>query len=162
MRRMRRFFPRRMKALRPDRAGILLKTKRACRFPTLSAEKSGKDGARGRSSGTIQNPLTSSVSQPHTRSMAYTVQQAKTHLSRLLKEAEEGKQVVIARGTKPAVRLVPVEAAAAPRRKRVLGKYAGQVQYPDEFFKPLETDEELLEFGFDLLVEDKKQDERVA
>jgi prevent-host-death family protein len=94
--------------------------------------------------------------------MAYTVQQAKTHLSRLLKEAEEGKQVVIARGTKPAVRLVPVEAAAAPRRKRVLGKYAGQVQYPDEFFKPLETDEELLEFGFDLLVEDKKQDERVA
>jgi prevent-host-death family protein len=84
--------------------------------------------------------------------MAYTVQQAKTHLSRLLKEAEEGQDVVIARGKKPAVRLVLVEEQPV-RRKRVLGQYAGQVQYPDDFFKPLETDQELREFGFDILVD---------
>ena len=94
--------------------------------------------------------------------MAYTVQQAKTHLSRLLKEAEEGKQVVIARGSKPAVRLVPVE--APPAQKRIPGKYAGQFHYPDEFFKPLETDEELREYGFDIMVGIKTtdEDERVA
>jgi prevent-host-death family protein len=90
--------------------------------------------------------------------MAYTIQQAKTHLSRLMKEAEEGRDVVIARGKKPAVRLVVVEEKPASG-KRVLGQFAGQVQYPDDFFKPLETDEELREFGFDLLCADSGIDE---
>jgi prevent-host-death family protein len=97
--------------------------------------------------------------------MAYTVQQAKIHLSRLLKEAEEGQDVVIARGKKPAVRLVPVEEPV--RKKRIPGQYAGQFQYSDDIFKPLETDEELREYGFDIMVDDKpedteKPDERVA
>jgi antitoxin (DNA-binding transcriptional repressor) of toxin-antitoxin stability system len=91
--------------------------------------------------------------------MAYSVQQAKTNLPRLLKEAEEGKEVVIARGKKPAVRLVVVEEKPV-RTKRVLGQYAGQFQYPDDFFKPLETDEELREYGFDILVDGKKPSEK--
>jgi prevent-host-death family protein len=93
--------------------------------------------------------------------MAYTVQQAKANLSRLMKEAEEGKDVVIARGKKPAVRLVVVEEKPV-RKKRVLGQYAGQFQYPDDFFKPLETDEELREYGFDILVDEPKANEEVA
>ena len=93
--------------------------------------------------------------------MAYTVQQAKTNLPRLLKEAEEGKEVVIARGKKPAVRLVVVEEKPV-RTKRVLGKYGGQFQYPDELFKPLETDEELREYGFEILVDGKKPGEQSA
>ena len=40
--------------------------------------------------------------------MTYTVQEAQEDFARLLKEADEGKEVVIARDAKPAVRLVPV------------------------------------------------------
>jgi prevent-host-death family protein len=92
--------------------------------------------------------------------MAYSVQQAKANLPRLLKEAEEGKEVVIARGKKPAMRLVPVE--QPPKRRRIPGKYAGQFQYPDDIFKPLETDEELREYGFDIMVDAKVTGEPAA
>ena len=37
----------------------------------------------------------------------YTTHQAKTHLSRLMEEAEAGGEVVIARGKQPVIRLVP-------------------------------------------------------
>lgn len=37
----------------------------------------------------------------------YTVHFAKTNLSKLLQQAEDGKQVVLARGKKPIARLVP-------------------------------------------------------
>ena len=37
----------------------------------------------------------------------YTTHQAKTHLSRLMDEAEAGGEVVIARGKRPVVLLVP-------------------------------------------------------
>jgi len=37
----------------------------------------------------------------------YTVHFAKTNLSKLLLQAEDGKQVVLARGKKPIARLVP-------------------------------------------------------
>jgi antitoxin (DNA-binding transcriptional repressor) of toxin-antitoxin stability system len=93
--------------------------------------------------------------------MAYTVQQAKVHLSRLMKEAEEGREVVIARGKKPAVRLVVVEEKPVSG-KRIPGQYAGQFEYPDDFFKALETDEELREYGFDILCDDDKPDECMA
>ena len=85
--------------------------------------------------------------------MTYTVQEAQEDFARLLKEADEGKEVVIARDAKPAVRLVLVEQPA--KRKRVPGKYAGLCQYSDDIFKPLETDEELREYGFDILADAK-------
>jgi len=96
----------------------------------------------------------------HTLSMAYTVQQAKAQLDQLLQEAEEGKTVVISRDAKPAVRLVLVEQPA--KKKRVPGKYAGLCQYSDDIFKPLETDEELREYGFDILADAKVLDEPAA
>jgi prevent-host-death family protein len=37
-----------------------------------------------------------------------TVHQAKTNLSRLLKKASNGEEIIIARGSKPVARLVPV------------------------------------------------------
>jgi antitoxin (DNA-binding transcriptional repressor) of toxin-antitoxin stability system len=97
--------------------------------------------------------------------MTYTVQEAQEDFARRLKEADEGKEVVIARDAKPAVRLVLVEQPA--KRMRVPGQYAGQFQYSDDIFKPLETDEELREYGFDILVDAKlvdyaKPDERGA
>ena len=67
-----------------------------------------------------------------------TVAEAKTHLSRLIAEAEAGGEVVIARGTKPAVRLVPVET----RGKRQFGALKGIVKFDESFWDPL-PDEEL-------------------
>ena len=40
--------------------------------------------------------------------MAYTVHQAKTHFSRLLKEAEAGQEVVVMRGSKPVAKIVAI------------------------------------------------------
>jgi len=46
-----------------------------------------------------------------------TVQVAKTHLSRILREVEAGEEVTIMRGDRPVARLLPV-ADEAPRRRR--------------------------------------------
>jgi prevent-host-death family protein len=92
--------------------------------------------------------------------MSYTVQQAKSQLDQLLQEAEEGKTVVISREARPAVQLVVVEQRTG--RRRVPGRYAGQCQYSDEIFKPLTTDEELREFGFDILADAKVLGEPAA
>lgn len=66
-----------------------------------------------------------------------TVHEAKTHLSRLIAEALNGGEVVIARGRVPAVKLVPVD---APRRRR-FGSMKGQIAIDDRFFEPLPDDE---------------------
>jgi prevent-host-death family protein len=65
-----------------------------------------------------------------------TVAEAKTHLSRLIAEAEAGGEVVIARGTVPAVRLVPVE-----QKKPVFGALKGIVGFDESFWDPLPEDE---------------------
>jgi antitoxin (DNA-binding transcriptional repressor) of toxin-antitoxin stability system len=76
-----------------------------------------------------------------------TVHEAKTHLSRLIADALAGKEVIIARGKEPAVRLVPVQ----PKPRRVPGKYKGQFSVPAEFFEPLSEDELKLWEGGDEL-----------
>ena len=63
------------------------------------------------------------------------VQEAKTRLSQILAEAEQGEEVVIARDGKPVARLVPV-AHPAPRE---VGFVGGSV--PESFFEPLPDDE---------------------
>jgi len=52
------------------------------------------------------------------------IQEAKTHLSRLVQEAAEGEDVVIAKAGKPMVRLTPVSTLQGPRP---LGSLAGRV-----------------------------------
>ena len=49
-----------------------------------------------------------------------------------------GEEVVIARGDKPVVRLVPVD---APQPKRQFGSLKGRLEVPDSFFDPLPEDE---------------------
>jgi prevent-host-death family protein len=72
----------------------------------------------------------------------FTVHQAKTNLSRLIADALAGEEVIVARGSKPAVRLVPVEPAA--KAKRVFGHLAaepGANQVLDHgFWDPLPDD----------------------
>jgi prevent-host-death family protein len=76
--------------------------------------------------------------------MQYTVHQAKTHLSRLLQEVEEGKEVIIARGDKPVARLVPEKPVKKPQR--VPGRLHGQGWEAPDAWAPM-TDEELREWG---------------
>jgi len=66
--------------------------------------------------------------------MDVSVYEAKTHLSRLVQEAEAGEPFLICKAGRPMVRVSPLEdgdSAAAPRRR--LGLLAGQCQVPDDF-----------------------------
>jgi prevent-host-death family protein len=59
--------------------------------------------------------------------------EAKTHLSRLVEEAVQGQDIVIAKAGRPMVRLVPVEAAEGARS---LGALAGQVRESEGWWVP--------------------------
>jgi prevent-host-death family protein len=77
--------------------------------------------------------------------MNYTVHQAKTNLSRLIKEAEKGSEVIITRGKKPVAKLVPIQEAS---KKRIPGMFKGQIWSAPDAFDPL-TDEELRDWGYE-------------
>jgi antitoxin (DNA-binding transcriptional repressor) of toxin-antitoxin stability system len=93
--------------------------------------------------------------------MMYTLEEAQNQLAVLLAEAEQGKEVVIERVDKPAVRLAVTELPepATADGKRMFCQYAGQFVYSNEWWKPVETDEELREYGFDIMIDDGKPDE---
>jgi prevent-host-death family protein len=76
--------------------------------------------------------------------MQVTVHAAKTHLSKLIEAALSGEEVVIARGRKPVVRLVPI-----PQRTFKIGLLKGQLKGPvPDFIEPMdEQDLELREGG---------------
>ena len=65
------------------------------------------------------------------------VHEAKTHLSRLLAQAEAGEEVIIARDGKPVVRLVRCQ----PRGKRRFGAWRDRLVVDDSFFDPLPEEE---------------------
>ena len=62
-----------------------------------------------------------------------SVHEAKTHLSRLLRRACAGEEVVITRSGRPVARLVPVE-----DEKPVFGMDAGRFEVPADFDDPLD------------------------
>jgi prevent-host-death family protein len=64
------------------------------------------------------------------------VHEAKTHLSRLLDESEAGEDIVIARGGKPVVRLVPV----GDNSPGIIGLMKGKITVPHDFDVPLPDD----------------------
>jgi len=80
--------------------------------------------------------------------MAYNVHQAKTHFSRLLKEAEAGKEVIVMRGNKQVAKLVPIIDPAIETKFSRIGGFEGLIQFDDHVFDPL-TDEQMIEYGFD-------------
>ena len=67
-----------------------------------------------------------------------TIHQAKTNLSRLIEKASEGEEVIIARGSKPVARLVPV---GEVKGKRQPGSLKGKLCVGPEFFEPLPISE---------------------
>ena len=58
------------------------------------------------------------------------IQEAKTHLSRLLEETMAGEEIVIAKAGKPVARLMPYVNANEPRK---FGAWAGKVRIADDF-----------------------------
>ncbi len=75
----------------------------------------------------------------------YTIRQAQTNFSKLLRKAERGEEVVIARGKTPVVKLVAVP---AQKKKRVPGRLKGKISYTPNVFAPM-TKEELAEWGIE-------------
>jgi prevent-host-death family protein len=67
-----------------------------------------------------------------------TIHKAKTTLSKLIKKASAGEEVIIARGDKPVARLVPVGEA---KGKRQPGSLKGKLHVGPEFFEPLPPNE---------------------
>jgi prevent-host-death family protein len=62
------------------------------------------------------------------------VHQAKTHLSRLIEEAADGAEIIIAKAGKPRARLVPY---APVRKPRKFGWLKGKIWISDDFDAPL-------------------------
>jgi len=64
------------------------------------------------------------------------VHEAKTHLSRLLRRVAAGEVIVIAKGSTPLARLVPIHS----RARRELGRDRGAVVLQDDFDGPRPED----------------------
>jgi prevent-host-death family protein len=85
--------------------------------------------------------------------MSYTVHQTKTHLSRLIKEAEAGKEVIVTRGKKPVAKIMAIDPPANQGVPfRLLGAYRNKIGWTEDAFDPL-TDKELIEMGMGYLVD---------
>ena len=68
-----------------------------------------------------------------------TVHAAKTTLSKLIARVLRGEEIVIARGSQPVAKLVPLDKAAPSARK--FGSLRGKLVDPSDFFEPLPDDE---------------------
>ncbi|HEX4642844.1 MAG TPA: type II toxin-antitoxin system Phd/YefM family antitoxin [Candidatus Acidoferrales bacterium] len=67
-----------------------------------------------------------------------TIHKAKTNLSQLIERASAGEEIIIARGSKPVAKLVPI---GAVKGKRQPGSMKGKLEIGPEFFEPLPDDE---------------------
>jgi prevent-host-death family protein len=67
-----------------------------------------------------------------------TIHKAKTNLSRLIREARNGEDIVIASRSEPMVRLTPIPATLGKRKP---GRLKGQFKLGPEFFDPLPPEE---------------------
>jgi prevent-host-death family protein len=65
-------------------------------------------------------------------SSTYSIGEAKTQLSKLVRQAEEGEDVVLRRGSRPVARLVSLASDGEPI-KRSPGRMRGRVSVPEDF-----------------------------
>jgi prevent-host-death family protein len=71
-----------------------------------------------------------------------TINQAKINLSKLIERALQGEEIIIARGSNPVAKLVPV---GSVKGKRQPGRLKGKLKIGPEFFEPM-TEAELAEW----------------
>jgi len=67
------------------------------------------------------------------------IHQAKTQLSKLVEEAAQGEEIIIAKSGKPIAKLVPLPATLAKIRKP--GGLKGQIWLADDFDMPMSEEE---------------------
>jgi antitoxin (DNA-binding transcriptional repressor) of toxin-antitoxin stability system len=85
-----------------------------------------------------------------------TIHEAKTQLSRLIREIEAGGEIVIRRGKEPVARLIPEKPVAKPKRQP--GQWADLRLSAEEIellTAPM-TDEEIAEFEGPLIADEEK------
>ena len=63
----------------------------------------------------------------------FNIHEAKTHLSRLVDEAEKGEPFIIAKAGKPKVQVIRLDKPAAASAKRRMGGLEGMYTIPDDF-----------------------------
>jgi len=68
------------------------------------------------------------------------IHHAKTHLSSLIAEVEEGREVIIARAGKPVAKLVPMKTQGKIRRHRLAGFLRDKIRIGPDFDDPLPED----------------------
>jgi prevent-host-death family protein len=74
-----------------------------------------------------------------------SVHEAKTHLSRLLREIAKGGEIEITNRNRVVARIVP---PAPAKKKPLLGALKGKLELTDAFFEPL-PEEELKAWGLE-------------
>ena len=74
------------------------------------------------------------------------IHEAKTHLSRLVDAAAKGEPFIIAKAGKPLVKVVPLDAPAAPRRFDFM---KGEFTVPDDFDTMFQEEIEKMFYGDD-------------
>jgi len=67
--------------------------------------------------------------------MQVNIHYAKTHLSKLIEQAENGEEVIVARNGKPVVTLKPVPQKKLKKRS-ILGAGIGKIWISDDFNSP--------------------------
>lgn len=65
------------------------------------------------------------------------IHEAKTHFSKLVESAMNGKETIIAKSGKPVAKLVPI---VAKKPKRPLGVLKGKIEIAKDFDAPLPDD----------------------
>jgi prevent-host-death family protein len=65
------------------------------------------------------------------------MREARAHLSRLVKDAMAGEEIIIARRGRPIARLAPF---TPPEKPRVFGRMRGKIGISDDFDAPLSDD----------------------
>lgn len=72
------------------------------------------------------------------------IQEAKTHLSRLVEQAAAGEEIIIAKAGKPMAKLVPY---SPPQKARVGGFLAGKIHESQDCWEPDEVLEKAMREG---------------
>ena len=77
--------------------------------------------------------------------MRFTIHKAKTNLSKILHQVEQGEEVTILRGTLPVAKIVPL--SGYPTKRPPVGQPTSPpLQIPEDAFAPL-TKKEMAEWG---------------
>lgn len=63
------------------------------------------------------------------------IHEAKTHFSKLLREVQNGNEVIISKGNKPIAKLISIE---QKNKKRLIGTGKGKVYISEDFDAPLD------------------------